>query len=79
MLILMYRGNNADLQHILHFDLHPSLTAGQGHKVLQFGEFKCLTGSSLCSFLHRNYLTEFSNADTNLLREQCIFATYTSF
>ena len=27
MLIPIYRGNNVDLQHILHFDLHPSMTA----------------------------------------------------
>ena len=72
-------GNNVDLQHILHFDLHPSMTAGQGHEILQFCEIKCLTCSSLCSLLLRNYLTDFSNADTNLPREQCRFATYTSF
>ena len=50
-----------------------------GHEILQFCEFRCLTGSSLCSLLLRNYSTEFSNADTNLPREQCRFATYTSF
>ena len=27
MLIPICRGNNVDLQHILHFDLHPSMTA----------------------------------------------------
>ena len=53
-----------DLQNILHFDLHPSMTAGQGHKILQFCEFRCLTGSSLCSLLLQKYSTEFSNADT---------------
>ena len=78
MLIPIYRGNNVDLQLILHFDLHPSMTAGQGHEIPKFCEFRCLAGSSLCSLL-RNYFTEFSNADTNLPREQCIFAMYTSF
>ena len=38
-----------------------------------------LTGSSLCSLLLQNYSTDFSYADTNLPREQCRFATYTSF
>ena len=38
-----------------------------------------LTGSSLCSLLLRNYLTDFSNVDTNELREQCRCATCTSF
>ena len=56
----------------------PSMTAGQGHKILQFCEFRCLMGSSLCSLLLRNYSTKFSNDDTNQLREQCRFATYTS-
>ena len=79
MLIPIYRGNNVDLQRLLHFDLHPSMTAGQGSEILQFCEFRCLTGSSLCSLLLRNYSTEFSNADTNLPMEQCGFATYTSF
>ena len=36
-------------------------------------------GSSLYSLLLQNYSTDFSNADTNLTREQCRFATYTSF
>ena len=36
MLIPIYRVNNVDLQHIHHFDLHPSMTAGQCHKILQF-------------------------------------------
>ena len=79
MLIPIYRGNNVDLQCILHFDLHPSMTAGKGYELLQFWEFKCLTGSSLCSLLLRNYSTHFSNADTNLPREQCRFAMCTSF
>ena len=56
-----------------------SMTAGQGQEILQFCEFRCLTDSSLCSFVLRNYSTDFSNADTNLPREQCRFATYTSF
>ena len=38
-----------------------------------------LMGSSLCSLLLRNYSTDFSNDDTNQLREQCICATCTSF
>ena len=42
MLIPIYRVNNVDLQHIHHFDLHPSMTAGQGHKILQFCEFRLL-------------------------------------
>ena len=79
MLIPIYRGNNVDLQCILHFYLDPSMTAGHGHEILQFCEFRCLMGSNLCSLLLRNYLTEFSNADTNLQREQCRFAMYTSF
>ena len=41
----------------------------KGHEILQFCEFRCLTGSSLCSLLLRNYMTKFSNADTNLQRE----------
>ena len=32
-----------------------------------------------CSLLLRHYLTKFSNADANLPREQCRFATYTTF
>ena len=32
----------------------------------------------VCVPLLQNYLTDFSNADTNLPREQCRFATYTS-
>ena len=34
MLISIYRGNNVDLQRILHVDLHPYMTAGQGHEIL---------------------------------------------
>ena len=56
-----------DVQRALHFDLDPSMTAGQGHKILRFCEFRFLTGSSLCLLLLRNYLTKFSNADANLL------------
>ena len=39
MLMPIYRGNNVDLQHILNFDLCPSMTAGQGHDILWFCEF----------------------------------------
>ena len=42
MVIPIYRVNNVDLQHIHHFDFHPSMTAGQGHKILQFCEFRLL-------------------------------------
>ena len=38
-----------------------------------------MTGSILCSLLLRNYSTDFSNDDTNQLREQCRCATCTSF
>ena len=78
MMIPINWGNNVDLQHILNFDLHPSMTAGQGPDILWFCEFWCLMGSSLCSLLLRNYSTDFSNADTNLSSEKCRFATYTS-
>ena len=71
--------NNVDVQRALHFDLDPSMTAGQRHEILRFCEFRCLTGSSLCSLLLRNYSTDFSNDDTNLLREQCRCAMCTSF
>ena len=79
MMIPINWGNNVDVQRALHFDIDPSMTAGQGHKILWFCEFRCLTGNSLCSLLLRNYSTDFSNADTNLSREQCRFATCTSF
>ena len=79
MMIPINWGNNVDVQRALHFDLDPSMTAGQGHEILRFCELFLLTGSSLCSLLLRNYSTEFSNADTNLSSEQCRFATYTSF
>ena len=79
MMIPINWGNNVDVQHTLHFDLDPSMTAGQGHKTLRFCEFRCLTGSSLCSLLLRNYSTDFSNDDTNQLRKQCRCATCTSF
>ena len=59
-------------QRAIHFDLHPSMTAVQGHKILWFCEFRCLTGSSLCSLLLWNYSTDFCNADANLSSEQCI-------
>ena len=79
MLMPIYRGNNVDLQHILNFDLRPSMTAGQGHDILWFCEFWCFMGSSLCSLLLRNYSTDISNTNPNLLNEKCRFATYTSF
>ena len=79
MIIPINWGNNVDVQRALHFDLDPSMTAGQGHKILWFCEFRFLMGSSLCSLLLRNYSTDFSNADTNLSSEKCRFATYTSF
>ena len=65
----------------VHFilTLTPSMTAGQGHEILRFCELFLLTGSSLCSLLLRNYSTDFSNDDTNQLREQCRCAMCTSF
>ena len=75
MMIPINWGNNVDVQRALHFD--PSMTAGQSHKILRFCEFRFLTDSRLCLLLLRNYLTKFSNADANLQREQCRFATYT--
>ena len=42
MMIPMNWGNCVDVQCALHFDLHPSMTAGQGHKILQFCEFRLL-------------------------------------
>ena len=72
MMIPINWGNNVDVQCTLHFDLDLFMTAGQGLEIFWFCEFRCLTGSSLCSPL-RNYSTEFSNADANLLREQCKF------
>ena len=71
--------NWGNVQHTLHFDLDPSMTEGQGRKILRFCEFRCLMGSSLCSLLLRNYSIDFSNDDTNQLREQCRCAMYTSF
>ena len=79
MMIPINWGNSVDVQRALHFNLDPSMTAGQGHKILRFWEFRCLTGSSLCSLLLRNYSTNFSNDDTNQLREQCRCATCTLF
>ena len=55
------------------------MTAGKGREILWFWEFRCLMGSSLCSLLLRNYSTDFSNDDANQLREQCRYATCTSF
>ena len=65
----------------VHFilTLTPSMTAGQCHEILRFCELFLLMGSSLCSLLLRNYSTDFSNDDTNQLREQCRCATCTSF
>ena len=77
MMIPINLGNNVVVQRALNFDLDPSMTAGQGHKILRFCAFRFLTGSSLRLLLLRNYLTKFSNADANLQREQCRFATYT--
>ena len=79
MMIPSNWGNSVDVQHALPFDLDPSMTTGQGHTILLFCEFRCLTGSSLCSLLLRNYSTDFSNDDTNKLREQCRCSTCTSF
>ena len=36
MMIPINWGNNVDVQCALHFDLYPSMTAGQGHKILWF-------------------------------------------
>ena len=41
-------GNNVDVQRALQFDLDPSMTAGQGHKILRFCEFRFLTGIVVC-------------------------------
>ena len=79
MLIPINWGNNVDVQRALHFVLDPSMTAGQGHKILRFCEFRCLTGSSFFSLLLQKYSTDFSNDYTNQLREQCRCTTYTSF
>ena len=79
MMIPINWGNNVDVQRALHFDLDPSMTPGQGREILWFWEFRCLTGSRLCSLLLRNYSTDFSNDDTNQLREQCRCATCNSF
>ena len=67
MMIPINWENNVDVQRTLHFDLDPSMAAGQCHEILRFCEFRCLTGSSLCSLLLRNYSTDFSNDDTNQL------------
>ena len=79
MMIPINSGHSVDVQHVLYFDHDPSMTAGQGREILRFWEFRCLTGSSLYSLLLRNYLTDFSNDDTNLLREQRRCAACTSF
>ena len=47
MMIPINWGNNVDVQRALYFDLDPSMTAGQGHKILLFCEFRCLTGSTV--------------------------------
>ena len=51
MMIPINWENNVDVQCALHFD--PSMAAGQGPEILRFCEFRCLTGSSLCSLLLR--------------------------
>ena len=79
MMIPINLGNSVDVQCALHFDFDPSMTADQGREILRFWKFRCLTGSSLCSLLLQNYWTDFSNDDTNQLREQCRCATCTSF
>ena len=79
MMIPINWGNNVDVQCAFHFDIDPSMTAGQCHEILRFCEFICLTGSSLCSLLLRDYSTDFSNDDTNQLREQCRCAMCISF
>ena len=79
MMIPINWGNSVDVQRALHFDLDPSMAAGQGHEILRFCEFRCLTRSSLCSLFLRNYSTDFSNNDTNQLRKRCGCATCTSF
>ena len=43
MMIPINWRNNVDLQHTLHFDLDPSMTAGLGHEILWFCKFRCLT------------------------------------
>ena len=79
MMIPINWGNSVDVQHALNFDLDPSMTAGQGREIHWFWEFRCLICSSLCSLLLWNYSTDFSNDDTNQLREQCRCTTCTSF
>ena len=37
---------DVDVQHALHFDLDPSMTAGQGHEILRFCELFLLTCST---------------------------------
>ena len=39
MMIPINWENNVDVQRALHFDLDPSMDAGQGHKILWFCEF----------------------------------------
>ena len=72
-------GNNVDVQRALHFDLDPLHDCrSRSRKYFDFCRLFLLTGSSLCSLLLRNYSTDFSNDDTNHLREQCRCATCTS-
>ena len=52
MMMPINLGNSVDVQRALHFDLDPSMTGGQGRKILRFWEFRCLTGSSLCKHLN---------------------------
>ena len=44
MLMPIYQVKNVDLQQIHHFDLHPSMTAGQGHKYFNFVNLGCCLG-----------------------------------
>ena len=43
MMIPINWGSNVDVQRALHFDLDPSMTAGQGHEILRFCELFLLT------------------------------------
>ena len=78
MMIPINWGNNVDVQLALHFDLDPSMTAGQGHEILRFCEFRCLTGSRCVRFSSK---TTWPNSPMlmPIPREQCRFATYTSY
>ena len=79
MMIPINWGNSVDVQRALHFDIDPSMTAGQGREILRFWEFRCLTGSSLCSLLSET--TQPISPMMILINsgEQCRCATCTSF